>query len=267
MAVADLHIHSTASDGLLAPEAVVMAAKACGVLLIALTDHDTTAGLAAAQAAGGQAGVRVIAGLELSCDLDGAEVHILGYRIDRRSSELQTLLAQAKAARGERLQEMVRRLAAFGLELDWREIRGQTAADSLGRPHIARAMLAKGYVGSVKEAFSRWLGVGCPAFVPRFKLHPAEAIEIIHTAGGLAFLAHPGLLADVSLAPAVAKLGLDGIEIYHPQHRRQQVQHFLTLATELKLLVSGGSDFHGGPGERLAAASIPVADLFWLADK
>lgn len=260
----DLHLHSTASDGLLAPGDLVSQAKAKGLEIIALTDHDTTSGLDEAHAAGIDCGIRVISGIELSSDLDGEEIHILGYLLDYHNQQLQELLEKIRLSRIQRINEMIKRLNTLGFDLIWEELAALgSKTSSLGRPHVARLMVKKGYASSVKEAFDHWLGFGCKAYVPRFKLHPKDAINIIHEALGLAFLAHPGLLPRNSLVSQVAAWGLDGLEVFHPQHRQEQVQGFLQQAEALALHISGGSDFHGGPEENFGYIELYQP---WLMD-
>ncbi|HBI56851.1 MAG TPA: phosphatase [Firmicutes bacterium] len=269
MALADLHLHSTASDGLLSPAEIVAHAKVANLEVIALTDHDTTAGLNEALAAGEYHSLRVLPGIELSTDLAKEEIHILGYLLDYRNQELQELLGKIKGSRAERIKEMVSRLRNLGFDLTWQEVTAAAGkkASSLGRPHVARLMVEKGYASSIKEVFSRWIGSGCDAYVPRYKLHPAEAIEIIQQAGGLAFLAHPGLLGQESLIPQLAGWGLDGIEVYHPEHRSAQAKSFLKTAETLGLYVSGGSDCHGSPdGIKLGEAAISLQAIPWIKD-
>lgn len=267
MAIADLHLHSTASDGLLTPAALVAQAKAVSLQVIALTDHDTTAGLEEALAAGEYYSLRVLPGIELSTDLANEEIHILGYLLDYSNQELQALLAKIMGSRAERIKEMVSRLRDLGFDLTWQEVTAAAGgASSLGRPHVARVMVEKGYASTIKEVFTRWIGSGCKAYVPRYKLHPAQAIEIIQQAGGLAFLAHPGLLSQESLIAQLAGLGLDGLEVYHPEHSWPQAKSFRKTAKALGLYVSGGSDFHGSADERLGRAAISLEAIPWIKD-
>lgn len=267
MRLADLHLHSTASDGLLTPAEIVARARAVGLEVIALTDHDSTAGLTEALARGARHTIRVLTGIEISAELADEEIHILGYMLDYHNKDLQQLLATMQESRVERAREMIRRLQALGFDLNMQEViaaAGKTS--SLGRPHVARAMVEKGYAASLTEVFSRWLGLGQPAYVSRYKLHPAQAIEIIQRAGGLAFLAHPGLLKIEGSISQLAKDGLDGIEVYHPEHSSGQVRSFLNTAKALGLYVSGGSDFHGSPGDQIGQTTINIQDLPWIKD-
>lgn len=267
MALADLHLHSTASDGLLAPAEIVAKAKSVSLEVIALTDHDTTAGLEEALAAGEYHSLRVLPGIELSTDWANEEIHILGYLLDCRNQALQALLAEIMGSRAERIQEMVSRLRDLGFDLTWQEVTAAAGgASSLGRPHVARVMIEKGYASTIKEVFTRWIGIGGKAYVPRYKLHPAQAIKIIQRAGGLAFLAHPGLIRQKNLLGQLAGFGLDGLEVYHPKHSPAQAKSFLKIAAAAGLYISGGSDFHGSPDERLAEAAISLDAIPWIKD-
>lgn len=249
----DLHLHSTASDGLLTPEQVVSLSAAAGLKAIALTDHDSTQGVMPAKAAGEKLGITVISGLEVSTILGNEEVHILGYGLDTSHTGLQNTLALLRSARENRLQRIIFKLNQLGFALTWDDVLQQAGkTDSLGRPHVARAMAARGYATSQKDAFYRFLCPGGPAYVERFKIHPAAAIELIHAAGGLAFLAHPGLLRQgEAVAATLANAGLDGVEVYHTEHSLAIQQQFLTAARQLDLMISGGSDCHGETGRRL----------------
>lgn len=268
MRLADLHLHSTASDGLLAPVEIVAKACAIGLDVIALTDHDSTDGLTEALAAGARYTIRVLTGIEISAELADDEIHILGYMLDYHNKDLQHLLAKMQESRMERAREMIRRLRALGFDLNMQEVisaAGKTS--SLGRPHVARVMVEKGYAASLTEVFSRWLGFGQPAYVSRYKLHPSQAIEIIQHAGGLAFLAHPGLLKIEGCISQLAKDGLDGIEVYHPEHSSGQARSFRNTAAVLGLYISGGSDSHGSPyHNRIGQTTINIQDLPWIKD-
>jgi len=268
MGIADLHLHSTVSDGLLTPAEIVAKAKKLNLEVIALTDHDSTDGLTEALAAGARHSIRVLAGVEISAELADEEIHILGFLLDYHNQDLQQLLGKIQESRMIRVQEMVRRLQALGFDLNVQEVvaaAGKTS--SLGRPHVARAMIERGYASSLTEVFSRWLGFGQPAYVSRYKLNPAQAIEIIQRAGGLAFLAHPGLLKNEDCISQLAKDGLDGIEVYHPEHSSVQARSFRNTAAALGLYVSGGSDSHGSPyHNRIGQTTINIQDLPWIKD-
>jgi predicted metal-dependent phosphoesterase TrpH len=226
--------------------------------VLAVADHDTLAGCAAAAAAASAAGIESVNATEITAVVDGKDVHVLGYFVDRESAPLQTFLAEQRRRRVARVQEIVRRLSQQGMSLDADAILGPGVADpgkAAGRPWVARAMVAAGYVGDVSEAFEKWLTPGRPAFVPRVGASPEEVFERIHEAGGTASLAHPGPMLHDERIPGYADAGLDAIEAYHPDHEPVDVERYLALAARLNLAVSGGSDFHaddehggGGPG-------------------
>jgi 3',5'-nucleoside bisphosphate phosphatase len=247
MGFADLHLHTTASDGKLTPRQSVIAAARRGISILAITDHDTLAGIAEACETGKSLGITVIPGLEISTLLDGEDVHILGYYIKGDSPTLCKTLKALRNARQVRIAAIVGKLNQLGYPLTFEEIViAAGTISSLGRPHVARALVAKGYLSTVGEAFTTLLNQGMPAFVERFKLTPAQAIEVIEDAGGLAFIAHPGLLADSSgTLAALQASGLKGIEVFHPDHTPAQTEFFLAYAKEHKLWIAGGSDCHG----------------------
>ncbi len=259
----DLHMHSTASDGSQAPAAVVAAAKAAGIAAIALTDHDTLAGVAEARAAGETLGVRVIAGVELSAvDGAGAEVHILGLHI-ARPLPLQNALDVFRIARRERALQIVEKLNALGVPVTKEAVLAQAGDAAIGRPHVARALVAGGFARDHREVFDRWLGAGRPAFVEKRRLTMAEAFALIHDAGGIAVIAHPGPDGTRDKLAALAALGMDGVEVRHPGHSAADTARLAALAGELELLPSGGSDWHGaadGP-RTIGCMNVPAE---WL---
>jgi len=249
--VIDLHTHTTASDGRSSPAELVERAARAGVSVLAVADHDTLAGCAEAADACARAGIEFVNGAEITAVADGTDVHVLGYFFDRDAAPLQTFLADQRRRRIDRVREIVRRLAQHGLALDADAILGPGVADSskaAGRPWVARAMVAAGYVADVSEAFDKWLTRGRPAFVPRIGAAPEEVFARIHEAGGLASLAHPGLMRRDERLPGYADAGLDAIEAHHPDHEPPDVARYLELAARLHLGVSGGSDFHGDDG-------------------
>jgi predicted metal-dependent phosphoesterase TrpH len=242
----DLHTHTTASDGLLGPEALVAEAIEHGVGLLAVADHDTTAAVEAALEAGRAAGIEVWPAVELSCETETADVHILGYFIQYRLEWFQTLLARLRDGRERRAERMVERLAALGVPVEFRAVQALAEGGAIGRPHVARALVAAGHVATVREAFDRYIGRGGPAYVERVKITPAQAVEAIRAAGGLAVLAHPGWGQQDVLIPELVAVGLDGIEVYYPDHTPAQVAQYAALAAQYGLLITGGTDFHGG---------------------
>ncbi len=258
-------MHSTASDGTLAPEDVVAAAAVAALHAIALTDHDTLHGLGAARAAGDRLGVRVVAGVELSASENGREVHLLGLHLGR-TDKLEQRLAVFRETRRARAAEIVALLNALGVPLDLAsvlDLAGAGAGAVVGRPHVARAMTAHGWARDERDAFDRYLGHGRPAFVAKHHLPMGEAIALIHEAGGLAILAHPGPTGMRNRLEALAALGLDGVEVLHPGHNRQDTARIGMLADDLHLVPSGGSDWHGaidGP-RTIGCMNVPAV---WL---
>lgn len=259
----DLHMHSTASDGSASPSAVVAAAKAAGLGTIALTDHDTLAGVGEARAAGERAGVRVIAGVELSAvDAAGEEMHILGLHI-ARPDPLQRALDVFRTARRTRALQIVERLNALGIPVPADAVLAQAGDAAIGRPHVARALVAGGWAKDIRETFDRWLGAGRPAFVEKRRLGIPEACALIHDAGGIAVYAHPGGDGTRERVRAIAAQGIDGLEVRHPGHSASDTARLAALADEFDLVPSGGSDWHGAAeGSRtLGCMQVP---LEWL---
>jgi predicted metal-dependent phosphoesterase TrpH len=242
----DLHIHSSASDGRLSPEEVVRESAKRGLAVIALTDHDTVGGVAPALAAARILGLRVVPGVELSTDADQGEVHILGYFIDYNDGELLARLERMRNSRLERAQAMIAKLRDLGVDIDWPRVQEIAGKGSVGRPHLAQAMLEKGYIGSLKEAFSSYIGRGGPAYVERRKLTPAAAVELILRVKGLPVLAHPLTVSDPeALVIELKAVGLVGIETYYKDYSADDVNKLLMLAEKYNLVATGGSDYHG----------------------
>lgn len=240
----DLHMHSTASDGALAPSAVVRAAAAVQLGAIALTDHDTLGGVAEARAEGERLGLRVIAGVELSASEDGQETHLLGLHLTR-VDELERHLGVFRDARRLRAEQMVERLNSVGIPITMAGIEQQAAGGAIGRPHVARALVLGGWVADHRDAFDRYLAAGRPGYVGKQRLEIADAIRLVHDAGGLAILAHPGSDSARPRLEHLAALGLDGLEVRHPSHTPEEVARLATAVEELGLVPSGGSDWHG----------------------
>jgi len=242
----DLHIHSSASDGRLSPEEVVRESAKRGLAVIALTDHDTVSGVAPALAAAQVLGLRVVPGVELSTDADQGEVHILGYFIDYNDGELLARLERMRNSRLERAQAIIAKLRDLGVDIDWPRVQEIAGKGSVGRPHLAQAMLEKGYIGSLKEAFSSYIGRGGPAYVERRKLTPAAAVELILRVKGLPVLAHPLTVSDPeALVIELKAVGLVGIEAYYKDYSADDVNKLLMLAEKYNLVATGGSDYHG----------------------
>lgn len=270
----DLHLHTTASDGAFAPAALVRMAADAGLDCIAITDHDSTDGVAAAQETGHALGVRVIAGIEFNTLWHGQSVHVLGYFVDTAHPELQAVVARQRDGRLYRAQQMVKKLAALGMPLSWEDILTDADGGAVGRPHVAKAMIARGYVRDSNEAFDRFLGHGMPAYVEQPKLSPAEAVALLHRAGAAAGLAHPYNVEGAdqvdldTLAPELAASGLDAIETYYTGYSPEQRAAILHMAGRFDLIPTGGSDFHGGgilTQAELGAIDVPAASLRRLA--
>lgn len=257
----DLHVHSTASDGVLSPSEVVSTALARGLSVLALTDHDTLSGVAEAQAAAAGTGLEVIPGAEVNSEGAWGDLHILGYCLDPESPLLKKRLEAMRDARLGRARKMLEKLGQMGMPLDWEEVRALAAGESVGRPHVARALLNRGYVTSIQAAFDRYIANDGPAYVPRLRLTPAEVIEAIRTAGGVAVLAHPVHSSAVDLIPELVPLGLQGLEVYYPGHSQRDVQELLALCRRYGLLATGGSDFHGPGYEEGAPIGSVVVPL------
>lgn len=263
MATGDFHLHSIASDGVRTPSWVMETAAANGVRVLALTDHDTTEGLAEARAAAQTAGLRLISGIELSVDLDGADAHLLGFGFDIAHGPLQAYLGEQREGRVGRMKRIVRVLAEHGVTVEVDRVLEIAGEASVGRPHLARALVEAGYVSSVAEAFETWLGDGRPGHITRDRLTPAEAIALVHEAGGAVFVAHPLFLGDnhEEAVTALAGMGLDGMETYYKHYDAETVAAHEALATKLGLARSGGSDYHGlgNPNDR-EIGDIPFED-------
>jgi len=263
----DLHTHSTASDGARTPTEVVAAARAANLAAFALTDHDTIAGLSDARAAGVQQGVRVIGGVELSAVEANIETHILGLHLSDLS-ELERRLIELREMRVNRAVRIVARLNELGIPITLEAVLQQAAGGAVGRPHVARAMIAAGHAVDFREAFERYLGNGKAAFVAKDHLPLADAIALIHRAGGLAVLAHPGggQLGRREGIAALVAVGLDGLEVLHPSHSWEDSQRLDALATEFDLVRSGGSDWHGGSDGARSLGMMRVPSQ-WLVDQ
>ena len=251
----DLHLHTSASDGALRPADLVERAARAGLTTISVTDHDTTAGLAEADAAARSCGIRAIPGIEITAVEDERDVHVLGYFVDPADDVLDAFLAGQRADRMRRVRRMAERLADLGVPIDPEPLiaRGLEEGRSVGRPHVAAALLSRGHVQSWDEAFDRYLEKGRPAFVPRCGAAAVDVIRIIHEARGLASLAHPLLSRIDALIPQLAAAGLDALEAAHTEHDPDTEKRYRMLASALRLAVTAGSDFHSDEGRHPAA--------------
>ena len=268
MSGVDLHTHTTASDGTYAPAELVREAARRGVRVLAVTDHDSIDAVAPAiMAAGDHPPLEVVPGIEINTDDPGGEIHVLGYFLDHEAAWLRDLLREFRAERVARVQRIADRLAALGHPIDAEEVFALVREGSAGRPHVAQVMVRRGYVGTVREAFDRFLAAGKPAYVPHRKVAPREACELIRRAGGLAVVAHPGFHDDPEeMVRGLAATGLlDGVECYYAEHSPEQTARFLGLCRELGLLPTGGSDFHGPQVRAATLGQPPVPWEAWEA--
>lgn len=258
-AFVDLHTHSTASDGTLAPDQVIEAAAKCGLAALALTDHDTIDGVPGARVAGERLGIRVIAGVELSAFHDEHEVHLLALHLTHIEA-LEKRLTELRALRYTRAEKIVDKLNSLGLSLTLDEVLQQSNGGAVGRPHVARALIARGMVHDFRDAFMRYLGGNGSAFVAKERLSIEDAIAIAHEAGALAIWAHPGDGGRRERLEPLVAAGLDGLEVMHPSHSSEDVKRLKALADFFGLVPSGGSDWHGAPDgpRRLGIMDVPI---------
>ena len=261
----DLHSHTTASDGTLRPRELVDLAAGHGVGVLAVTDHDSTDGVAEARAAAAvHAGLTVVPGIEINCDVDGAELHVLGYFLDLEAEWFQDFLREQRAERAARIHRILAKLADLGVHIHADEVFALVKEGSAGRPHVAQAMVHRGYVRSVREAFDRFLHTGGPASAPRRRLTPEEAVAVIRRARGVPVLAHPGLANRDTMIPGLIEAGLLGIESYYPEHSAAQTESYLELCRRHGLVATGGSDFHGPTvGHAPHPGAQPVPATAW----
>lgn len=262
MSKVDLHVHTTASDGQYAPADVVRLALERGIRVLAITDHDTVAGVPEALAAASGTPLEVIPGVEMSTETHHGEVHILGYYVDIEEARFLALLDRLRDARRVRAQHMVERLAKLGVHVPWQRVADLVGAGAYGRPHIARILVELGYVPNTHDAFAQYIGYHGPAYVARYKLTPAEAIHAIARAGGVPVLAHPWGIEDLGgvVADLVAE-GLAGIEVYYRGYTPEMMQELVNLARKHGLAATGGSDFHGAQivaGVELGSVDVPL---------
>ena len=261
MGQVDLHVHTNASDGYYAPRQVVEMALQLGMRVLAIADHDSTDGVAEAQEAADSTPLEIVPAVEINAEFARTELHILGYYIDCQSPWLQDMLQRLRDGRLSRAQQMVKRLARIGLPLSWERVAAIAGEGSaIGRPHVAQAMLERGYVSSVQEAFFRYIGRGGPAYVERFKLSPVEAVRLVHKVGGIPVLAHPLGIMDV--VPELLPAGLAGLEAFYCGYSEEETRLVLAQAAKYRLLITGGSDFHGGgimPETQLGSVNVPLS--------
>jgi predicted metal-dependent phosphoesterase TrpH len=242
---ADLHLHTYFSDGTFSPEELVGHGHRLGFAALALTDHDSVEGCVRMTAACTAAGIDFIPGTELTAEHNDTEIHLLGYHVDTENQTLLTEIAKFQAVRQNRIHEMVARLNGLKVPLKVESVFELANCKSPGRPHVARALVKAGLVGNLDEAFERFLKKNRPAWVPKAKMSALEAIELIHQAGGLAVMAHPGLNRTDDVIPVLVEAGLDGLECFHTKHSTVLSERYLEMADKFHLLITGGSDCHG----------------------
>ena len=263
MSKVDLHIHSTASDGRFSPEEIVRKSAEQGLTVIALADHDSVDGVAPALAAArALPGLKVIPGVEISTYVPRGEVHILGYFIDYTSEELRVGLERMRNSRRDRAQRMIAKLGDLGIHIEWQRVQEIAGTGSIGRPHIAQALLEKGYVDSVSQAFDKYLGRDGPAYVEGVKMIPVEAVVLVIKTGGLPVLAHPLTVDNLEVVVTELKAaGLVGIEAYYKEYTAEEIAGLVGLADRNHLITTGGSDYHGLEADTetmIGGAEVPI---------
>lgn len=263
---ADLHVHSTASDGTLAPAAVVDRAHANGVRVLALADHDSVAGVPEASKRATELGVTLVEAVELSAVSGTCDVHVLAYFVDPLSTELLELLEALRDGRHERARTMVAALSEAGYSVTIDDVLDIACGGSLGRSHVARALVQAGHASTVKEAFENLIGRGRPFYVPKRSAAPGEVVASVRRLGAIPVLAHPGVTGADPLIDEMVNAGLLGVEAFHADHTAEQVAHYAALAARYGLLITGGSDFHGpgAPNPDIGSGGVPehcVAEL------
>jgi predicted metal-dependent phosphoesterase TrpH len=257
----DLHSHTTASDGSLTPRELVREAVRRGLRVLGVTDHDSTDGLdPALDEAARHPPLQIVPGIEINCDVEGAEIHILGYYIDYEAGWFQAFCRGQREERRARVRRMAAKLRELGMPIDADEIFALVREGSAGRPHVAQAMMKGGYVKSVREAFDKYLAAGKPGHVPRTKLTPEDAVRLIRKAAGVPVFAHPGLSDRDELIPALIAAGLMGLECYYREHPAEQTAGYLQLCRDRGLVATGGSDFHG-PAVRAGTLGVPAVPM------
>jgi predicted metal-dependent phosphoesterase TrpH len=243
---ADLHLHSVYSDGLFTPQEIVKLANSKGISIISIVDHDSIQGLEETEAAASAFGIEVISGVELSSSMNQKEVHILGYFIDRKNTKLNDYLQYFRDERKKRAEKIIKNLNDLNIPLSMESVVSKDFVGSIGRPHIAHALLVNGFVVNYDEAFEKYIGLNGPAYEEKIHFSPKDAIELISQAGGLSFLAHPNKTLNENELINLIDMGIDGMEVIHPSHNAERVNYYKGITIQYFLLESGGSDFHGG---------------------
>lgn len=263
MRSADLHVHTAFSDGTSTPEQVVAIAQEVGLDGLAITDHDTTQAVQRAMQEGRERGIEVIPGIELTAEYQGVEIHILGYLLDFQDARFQERLAGVQRDRVDRIRMICDRLKAIGIGLEPEKVFAFAGAGTVGRLHVARALVSEGFAGSVPEAFQRFIGDKSAAYVAHFRFSPQQAIALIRSVRGVAVLAHPYSLRDEGLIPVMVEAGLQGIEVFYPEHSAAMTAEYRALARQYGLVMTGGSDFHGSakPTVSLGQVTVPWQNI------
>lgn len=265
----DLHLHSCYSDGVKTPAELLDIVRSENISAFSITDHDTLEGYRAAAKLLTSEGPELIPGLELSVSIGNGEMHILAYLFDPENERLTSALERFQSVRERRGRLMVNKLNALGIEITHEDIERHAGGAVIGRPHVAAAMLSRKATKYYEEAFEKYIGTRGPAYVPKANFSPSEAISLVHEAGGLAVLAHPGIDDNYRFIGMLAEIGMDGVEIYHPAHRKSDMDRLRQLAKEHCLLVTGGSDYHGREGRysMVGSQKVPYECLEQLRKK
>lgn len=274
MELADLHIHSNKSDGLLSVGDIVGWGVKKRLRALSITDHDTVDGIDAAISCARDSGIEVVPGIELSTEYEDVEVHILGYFFDYHSSAMKSFLKKLTDSRVERIKKMVGKLNRIGINISFEDVRSIAGyASSMGRPHVARAIIKSGYSGSIEEAFDKYLSYGRPGYVERYKISPFQAVELISKCHGVSSVAHPGLIINIDKLSLIKKLrewGLSGIEVFHTKHTQEDCRSFLNMAESLGLIPTGGTDCHGKMVDGVPAlgdVTVPYENVLKLKER
>jgi len=242
----DLHAHTVFSDGLFTPEELIAEAARLKLTAVAITDHDAVGGIDRAIAAGRQLQLEVVPGVEMSCNTNGVDVHVLAYYVDCTQPAVQEFFEMVRQKRAERAEKMVAKMQELGVNITVEQVRAQAQGAATGRPHVAQALVEAGAVRTVEEAFQRYIGYEGPAYFPKMQLAPKAAMDFIHLHGGIAVVAHPGTYHNDAAVYTAIAAGADGIEVWHPDLGPRNVDHYREVATKNGLLMTGGSDCHGG---------------------
>jgi predicted metal-dependent phosphoesterase TrpH len=271
--VIDLHSHTTASDGRSSPAELVARAAAVGITTLSVTDHDTMAALPEAATAAAAAGLQFVPGIEITSVCQGKDAHVLGYFLDPDAPGLSELIADQRRRRVERAREICAALARMGAPIDVEDLlasAGSRSGKAIARPQIAQALIKAGHVQTIAEAFDRYLGESCAAYVPHTGASPAEVVSLIVAGGGIASLAHPGQLKKDEVVPALIEAGMAAIEAYHSSHDEVTTAHYVSLARQFSLAITGGSDYHGEGvrrAEYFGVTRLPEAEYDFFLDR